>query len=70
MSPRTPRLTSEQMCRLLEREGFAAVSQKGSHRKYRHPDGRTTIVPMGKDPLRPGTQADILRQAGITDLQS
>jgi predicted RNA binding protein YcfA (HicA-like mRNA interferase family) len=68
VSPRAPRLASEDMCRLLEREGFALVSQKGSHRKYRHPDGRMTIVPMGKDPLRPGTQADILRQAGISAL--
>ncbi len=66
MSPHAPRLTSEDMCRLLEGEGFAFVSQKGSHRKYRHPDGRMTIVPMGKNPLRPGTQADILRQAGVT----
>ena len=54
------------MCTLLEREGFAVVSQRGSHRKYRHPDGRQTIVPTGKNPLRPGTQADILRQAGVS----
>jgi predicted RNA binding protein YcfA (HicA-like mRNA interferase family) len=34
------------MCKLLEKEGFDTVRQKGSHRFYRHPDGRTTIVPM------------------------
>jgi len=34
------------MCKLLENEGFIAIRQKGSHRFYRHADGRTTIVPM------------------------
>ncbi len=39
-------ITSIQMCKLLENEGFIAIRQKGSHRFYRHADGRTTIVPM------------------------
>ncbi|MCL2080685.1 MAG: type II toxin-antitoxin system HicA family toxin [Oscillospiraceae bacterium] len=34
------------MCKLLENDGFAAIRQKGSHRFYRHADGRTTVVPM------------------------
>lgn len=63
---RAPRLSSKDMCRLLEREGFAEVSTRGSHRKYRKGAGRTVIVPLGKDPLKPGTQAAILEQAGIT----
>jgi predicted RNA binding protein YcfA (HicA-like mRNA interferase family) len=54
------------MCRLLEREGFAEVSTRGSHRKYRNPAGVTVIVPLGKSPLRLGTQAAILAQAGIS----
>ena len=39
-------ITSSQMCKLLEREGFVNTRQKGSHRFYRNPDGRTTVVPM------------------------
>ena len=39
-------VSSTQMCSFLEHEGFSNVRQKGSHRFYRHPDGRTTIVPM------------------------
>ena len=38
--------TSVQMCSLLEQEGFVNVRQRGSHRFYKHPDGRTTVVPM------------------------
>ena len=39
-------ITSGQMCKLLEREGFIAIRQKGSHRFYRHIDGRTTVIPI------------------------
>jgi len=34
------------MCQLLENNGFVMARQKGSHRFFRHTDGRTTIVPM------------------------
>lgn len=41
-----PLLSSKALCRFLEKEGFKQIRQKGSHRFYRHPDGRTTVVPM------------------------
>jgi len=53
------------MLRLLEREGFTVVHTRGSHCKLRK-DDRTVIVPLNRDPLRIGTQADILAQAGIS----
>ena len=39
-------ITSSQMSKLVENEGFISIRQKGSHRFYKHEDGRTTIVPM------------------------
>ena len=39
-------ITSADMCKLLESEGFTVKRQKGSHRFYYHADGRTTVVPM------------------------
>jgi predicted RNA binding protein YcfA (HicA-like mRNA interferase family) len=35
----------------LERLGLREVRQRGSHRQYRHPDGRGTTVPFhpGRD---------------------
>ena len=39
-------ITSSQMCILLERESFSNIRQRGSHRFYKHADGRTTVVPM------------------------
>jgi len=41
-----PLLSSKELCKFLEREGFQFIRQKGSHRFYRHPDGRTTVVPI------------------------
>ncbi|MFW6449932.1 MAG: type II toxin-antitoxin system HicA family toxin [Nanoarchaeota archaeon] len=41
-----PRLSSKKLCKFLEKEGFCAIMQKGSHKFYRHPDRRTTLVPV------------------------
>ncbi len=39
------------MVALLEAHGFAELRQRGSHKQFRHPDGRTTTVPFhaGRD---------------------
>ena len=34
------------MCSLLEGIDFKSIRQKGSHRYYKHDDGRTTVVPI------------------------
>jgi predicted RNA binding protein YcfA (HicA-like mRNA interferase family) len=49
--PRLPALSWRDVDRVLQRLGFVAVRQKGSHVFYRHPDGRTTTVPhhAGRD---------------------
>ena len=39
-------ITSTQMCTLLESDGFTNLRQRGSHRFYKHIDGRTAIVPI------------------------
>jgi len=44
-------ITSSQMHKLLEEERFIGIRQKGSHRFYKHADGRTTVVPMHSSDL-------------------
>jgi len=46
-----PLLNSKELCKFLEKIGFESIRQKGSHKFFRHPDGRTTVVPIhpGKD---------------------
>ena len=48
---RYPVLKPREVVAILESLGFVQVRQKGSHKQYRHPDGRFTTVPFhpGKD---------------------
>lgn len=62
--PRRP--GSGEVIRVLEQHGFAFVSQKGSHAKYRHANGRSVIVPHPRKELPIGTTRSIIRQAGLT----
>lgn len=46
-----PLLNARELCRILKKLGFQEVRQKGSHKYFRHPDGRATVVPIhpGRD---------------------
>ena len=41
-----PVLKPRQVAALLERLGFQDVRQRGSHKRFRHADGRVTTVPF------------------------
>jgi predicted RNA binding protein YcfA (HicA-like mRNA interferase family) len=62
-----PVLKPAEVCRILERLGFANVRQRGSHVQYRHGDGRGTTVPMhkGRD-IAPPLLRQIARDIGLT----
>jgi predicted RNA binding protein YcfA (HicA-like mRNA interferase family) len=51
----------------LERLGFVEVRQRGSHKQFRHPDGRGTTVPMhaGRD-ISPILLRQICRDIGVS----
>ncbi|MCB5801548.1 hypothetical protein C7M41_00202 [Pediococcus acidilactici] len=38
---------------------------KGGHRRYRHPDGRTTEIPFHSKEIKKGTEQAIKKQAGL-----
>ena len=67
MSPKPPVLKPREVIRLLERRGFVEVRQRGSHKQFRHPDGRQTTVPVhgGRD-LAPPLLRQIARDIGLT----
>lgn len=61
-------MNSAELIRRLEQAGFRLVSIRGSHHKYRHPDGRMTVVPHPKKDLGMGLVLKILRKdAKLTD---
>ena len=41
-----PSLTGKEIITLLKKAGFIVERQRGSHVFLRHPDGRTTVVPV------------------------
>ncbi|GAP94712.1 type II toxin-antitoxin system HicA family toxin [Leptolyngbya sp. NIES-2104] len=43
-----PVLKPQEVVRILENLEFVEVRQKGSHRQFRHEDGRATTVPFHK----------------------
>ena len=58
-------LSSAQVLSILTDHGFAFVSQRGSHIKYRHPAGKSAIVPAGRSVIPRGTLGSIIRQSGL-----
>ena len=55
------------MCRILEMMGFVCIGQRGSHVRYRHPDGRVTVVPIhDNEELGIGLLQAILTQTKIS----
>lgn len=55
---------SRDIIRRLQQDDFVLVSVRGSHHKYRHPDGRTVIVPHPRKDIPAGTVRSIYMQAG------
>jgi len=44
--PRLPVLKPRQVIAVLERLGFLEIRHRGSHKQFRHQDGRVTTVPV------------------------
>ena len=69
---RLPALTGKQLLAVLHQLGFETLRVKGSHHFLRHPDGRTTVVPIhAGETVGPGLLNSILRQVKLSreDLQ-
>ena len=62
-----PVLKPREVVALLEDIGFVEVRQRGSHKQFRHPDGRTTTVPFhaGRD-ISPTLLRKVARDVELT----
>jgi len=62
-----PVLKPREVEAVLEKLGFVIVRQRGSHRQYRHPDGRNTTIPFhsGRD-VSPVLLRQIVKETGMT----
>ena len=64
---KTPVLKSREVISILESLGFTQVRQRGSHKQFRHPDGRNTTVAVhpGRD-VSPILLRQIASDIGLT----
>lgn len=59
-------MTVREIVKLLKQNGFKRMASNGSHQKFYNPEtNKTTIVPVHSGELKPGTEASILKQAGL-----
>ncbi|MFA6328789.1 MAG: type II toxin-antitoxin system HicA family toxin [Candidatus Micrarchaeia archaeon] len=59
-------LKLREVLRALARLGFIKVRQKGSHARFKHPDGRSTVVPIHNEKeIGRGLLAKIIRDCGV-----
>lgn len=60
-------LKPREVVALLQAHGFAEVRQRGSHKQFRHPDGRCTTVPFhGSRDISPTLLRKIARDVRLT----
>ena len=62
-----PRISGKELCKILERIGFERIQGKGSHIRFKHSDGRRTVVPVhGNEKLGKGLIREILKQIKLS----
>ena len=60
-------ISGKKFCKILEKLGFEKIFGKGSHVRYKHPDGRRTVVPVhGNEDLGKGLLLEILKQINLS----
>ncbi|NQU06435.1 MAG: type II toxin-antitoxin system HicA family toxin [Calditrichaeota bacterium] len=66
MSPKLPFVPARVVIKAIERKGFVFKRQRGSHKVYKHPDGRrTTVIEHGSKPLDRSVLRRIMRDTEI-----
>lgn len=59
---------ASELAKVVRKLGFEKVRQKGSHARWKHPDGRSTTIPThGSAEIGNWLFHEVLRQMGITE---
>jgi len=59
-------ISSKDMVKILETLDFKDICQRGSHKNFRHKDGRTTVVPFHGEDLGRGLIRKILKDIELS----
>ena len=61
---------ASELAKVARQLGFEQVRQKGSHARWKHPDGRATTIPIhGNAAIGSWLFYEILKQMGITEAE-
>lgn len=66
--PKLPQVSGAKLIKILLKDGWDVVSQKGSHvklRKYTGPIGKQTIIVPNHKVIKKGTLSGILRDSNL-----
>lgn len=64
--PKLPVVSAKQLIKILGSLGFVETRQKGSHKFFKHTDGRVTSVPFHSGDLGKGLLRKILNQIKVS----
>ena len=65
--PKLKIISGKELCKILEKLGFEKIQGKGSHIRFKHSDGRRTVVPIhGNEKIGRGLLKEILKQLKLT----
>ncbi len=60
-------ISGKKFCKILDKLGFEKIYGKGSHIRFRHPNGRKTVVSVhGNEDLGKGLLRTILNQIDLS----
>jgi len=60
-------ISGKKLCKILEKFGFERIYGKGSHIRFKHSDGRRTVVPVhGNEEIGVGLLNEILKQIKLS----
>ena len=60
-------ISGKRLCKIIEKLGFEKSYGKGSHIRFKHSDGRRTVVPVhGNEELGIGLLNEILKQIELS----
>ena len=60
-------VSGKKMCKILEKIGFEKIQAKGSHVRFKHTDGRRTVVPVHSgEEIGVSLLSEILRQIKLS----
>jgi predicted RNA binding protein YcfA (HicA-like mRNA interferase family) len=60
-------VSGKKLCKILEKLGFEKIQAKGSYIRFKHLDGRRTVVPVhSNEELGKGLLREILKQIKLS----